>query len=95
MFSKEDKKLVLINKKPPSGRFFILSNFSRRQPDNQIKVIGLYFCLVRRLVAHDLAAFFTAVGKDISPLGVRLRPKRAQDSPAGICAVTRENVNVK
>ena len=82
-----------------SSSFFIeavmlLPYFSCRQLDDQVKVVGLYLCLVRRLVTHDLATLFTAVIENISALGVRLRAEGAQDPATGVCAIPGENINV-
>ena len=68
---------------------------SCRKSDEQIEVIGLDLCLVRRFVSDDLPASVTAVRDDKAALRVGVASKRAKKPAAGVGAVAREQVNVQ
>ena len=61
---------------------------------DEICVIRLNLCLVRRLASYDLTAFFTAVYDDVAALGVGKRSYRAESAEALVCPVTGVDVDM-
>ena len=69
--------------------------FYRGERDDQIEIVGLYLCLVRRATSRGCAAFFTAVNDDVTALGVRLGTDGTQGPAALVCSVSRVYVYVQ
>lgn len=65
------------------------------QFDEQIDVIGLNFCFVCGTVSADLAAFIAFVDDDVAFFGIGLHADRAEDTTAGVGAVTGIDVHVQ
>ena len=68
---------------------------TRCQLDNQIHIVGLDFCLVRRLVAHLSAAPLASVDYDKSALCVGQSPYRTENAAALVLSVAGIYINVK
>ena len=56
------------------------SIFRRGELDDEVHIVGLNLCLVRRLVSDGFAAFFAAVDDDISLFGVGHRADGAENT---------------
>ena len=74
---------------------FYYSDRSRGELDYKLHIVGLYLCLVCRLVSYRLAAFFAAVDDNIAALGVGKRSYRAKYSAATVLSVTGVYINVE
>ena len=69
--------------------------FSRGERDDQIEIVGLYLCLVRRATARRAAAFFTAMQDDVAALGVRLGTDGTQGPATLVCSVSGVDIYVQ
>ena len=69
--------------------------FSGSQADDQIGIVWLHLCFVRRFVARDLAAAVTAVHEDVAALGVGDGADGAKNTATGILTVSGVNVYVQ
>jgi len=67
---------------------------SRGKLYEKVGVVGLSFCVVRRLVSYNRAASFAPVDYDKSLFGVGKRLNRAKNSSAIVCSVTGVYINV-
>ena len=76
-------------------KIMVLIFNSCRQLYNKVGIVGLYFCLVRRLVSYDLTAPVTPVYDNKSLFCVRLGTDWTQNSHTGVCAVARVNIHVQ
>ena len=65
------------------------------QFDEQIDVIGLNFCFVCGTVSADFAAFIAFVDDNVAFFGIGLHADRAEDTTAGVGAVTGIDVHVQ
>lgn len=65
------------------------------QLDEQIDVIGLNFCFVCSTVSADLAAFIAFVDDDVAFFGIGFHADGAEDTTAGVGAVTGIDVHVQ
>ena len=70
-------------------------NFPCGEADNQAHIVGLDLRLVSRLVSHRPAASLTAVGDNISALGVGLSLDGTENSAAVVGSVTGVNIDVQ
>ena len=75
--------------------FFDLSVFCRGELDDEIHIVGLDLCLVRRLVSDDLAAPLASVYDDEAFFRIGLGTYRTQDAAAGVCSVAGVNIYVQ
>ena len=73
----------------------LYSVFRRCKLDDEIHIVGLDLCLVRRFVSDGLAAFFAAVDDDIALLRVGHSTDWAEYSAAFVGSVAGIHVNVK
>jgi hypothetical protein len=62
---------------------------------DEIHIVGLYLCLVRRTVSDYRAAFIASVDYNVASLRIGLGAYRAQNAAAGIGTVAGVYVNVK
>ena len=70
-------------------------NFTCCEADNQAHIVGLDLRLVSSLVSHRPAASITAVGDNISALGVGLSLDGTENSAAVVGSVTGVNIDVQ
>jgi len=86
----------MLEKRDALRRFcsYLVGN-ARRQLYNKLGVVGLDFCLVRCLVAHERAASVASVRDDISALRVGLCFDGAENTAARVRSVARIYVHVK
>ena len=66
-----------------------------RQLDDKVGIIGLYFCLVRRLVSDDGSALLALMDNDVTPLWVGLRFDRAKYAAAWVGSVAGVYINMQ
>ena len=73
----------------------VSENFSRRQADDQVGIVGLYLGFVCRFIARNLTATVAAMHENIAALGIGDGADGAENTATGVLSISGVNINVE